>query len=313
MRPNAKPSRMATPSFMTRSDQLAAVRPALDLFAPAKVNLYLEVTGIRDDGYHLIDSLVVFANVGDRLSLAAADTFSFSVSGPFASMAPGDDTNLAVRALRLMERALGRSFPVRMRLEKCLPAGAGLGGGSADAAAVLKGIRALYDLPMTDGELATLGLQLGADLPVCLAGTPVRASGVGEVITPFAGCSPLATVLVFPGAGLDTPAVYRKYDEYHSNAEIAPPRPMTSDMDFENLANRRNDLEAAAISLQPAVGEVLDGLRASPGCRLARMSGSGSACFGIFDTAAEASAAAEHLGQAQPGWWVRPVELGGDA
>lgn len=283
-------------------------RPAaalLDLAAPAKVNLYLHVTGRRPDGYHELDSLVVFADLGDRLTAAPAPVLALSVTGPFAAALDGGD-NLVLRAARALARAAGRTDGADLRLDKRLPVAAGLGGGSADAAAALRALTALWDLPP---ELAVgVAPGLGADVPVCLAGRPARMTGIGERLAPVAGLPPLAAVLANPGEPLATAAVFGALAGRFGGGAGEPP-PTAPEHLLAHLAGRRNDLEAPARSLSPRIGEVLALLAALPGCRLARMSGSGPTCFGLFATAAAAADGAAALSAARPGWWVRACRL----
>jgi 4-diphosphocytidyl-2-C-methyl-D-erythritol kinase len=285
----------------------------LRIEAPAKVNLFLEITGRRPDGYHTIDSLMGFLDLGDVVRLRQADALSLTMDGPYADRVPGDETNLAVRAVRLLEDWAGRALPVAIHIEKFIPAGAGLGGGSADAAAVLRGMRTLFGLAIGEGELARLGLALGADVPACLASRPVLAAGIGEDLRPAAAMPDLNLVLVHPAVSLATPDVYRSYDLGHAGCDgchgahgpiVMPPSVIDA------IVRRRNDLEAAAIALEPLIVSVLDQLSGTPGCQLVRMSGSGTACFGIYGDGAAAGRACVELQAASPGWWVRAARLG---
>ncbi|MDO5612420.1 MAG: 4-(cytidine 5'-diphospho)-2-C-methyl-D-erythritol kinase [Paracoccus sp. (in: a-proteobacteria)] len=262
--------------------------------APAKLNLTLHVTGRRGDGYHLLDSLVVFARVGDVIALSSG-ALSLRIDGPFAPGLGAGDDNLCLRAAR----AIGGDAAIR--LTKNLPVASGIGGGSADAAAVLRGFaRQGLALPASPE-------RLGADVPVCLAGRPARMRGVGEMLDPVPAIPPVPVVLVNPGVAVATPAVFAALDRRDN-----PPMPAPDWRDAEGLirfaAACRNDLQAPAIRIAPAIGDVLDALTAT-GARLARMSGSGATCFGLFDTPAQARAAADAL--RRPGWWVAQTELSG--
>jgi 4-diphosphocytidyl-2-C-methyl-D-erythritol kinase len=292
-------------------DQAAGVR----IDAPAKVNLFLEITGRRADGYHTIDSLMGFLDIADVVRLRPADALSLAVDGPYADRVPVDETNLAVRAVRLLEAHTGRALPVAIHIEKIIPTGAGLGGGSADAAAVLRGVRMLFGLGIGDDELARLGLALGADVPACLVSKPVLARGIGEELRPAAGVPDLHLVLVHPAASLATPDVYRSYDHGHADCGCCHGHggmamPLSH---IDAIAQRRNDLEAAAIALEPLIVSVLGQLSGTPGCQLVRMSGSGTACFGIYGDRAAAERACAELQAASPGWWVRTARLAGSA
>ncbi|MFB2532835.1 4-(cytidine 5'-diphospho)-2-C-methyl-D-erythritol kinase [Paracoccus sp. p3-h83] len=266
--------------------------------APAKVNLTLHVTGRRGDGYHLLDSLVVFAGIGDEIAVAPGD--GLTVTGPFAGQVPGGKDNLVMQAAALMGGAA-------VRLVKNLPVASGVGGGSSDAAAVLRALagqgRALPD--------AAAVLSLGADVPVCLAAPqPMRMAGIGEVLTPVTGLARAHLVLVNPGVAVPTGAVFGALAR-RDNPPMPDALPDLSDArrlaDF--LLSCRNDLEPPARRIAPAVDTVLGALAASDGCLIARMSGSGATCFGVYATADAAAAAAQGLRAAQPGWWVQDAPI----
>lgn len=281
----------------------------IEVAAPAKVNLTLHVTGKRDDGYHLLDSLVVFAGIGDSLELEPAAELSLEVGGPTAQALPEGEENIVLRAAKALAAAAGVTAGARMRLTKRLPVAAGIGGGSADAAAALKGLAQLWNLSLSAAELAAIGLSLGADVPVCLAGRPTTMTGIGEHLAPAPALPPAWLVLVNPRQPLSTPAVFKA-----RHGAFSPPQPLIeAPADVHALAveltRRRNDLTQAAIACAPVVGEMLALIAAQGGCLLARMSGSGATCFGLFATQAEADSAAAALTHAQPGWWVAPAPL----
>ncbi|MGY6411590.1 MAG: 4-(cytidine 5'-diphospho)-2-C-methyl-D-erythritol kinase [Alkalilacustris sp.] len=270
----------------------------LEEFAPAKVNLTLHVTGRRADGYHLLDSLVVFAGVGDRLRLRPAEGLALALEGPFAAGIPAGEDNLVLRAAR----ALGPGPGALLVLDKRLPPASGLGGGSGDAAAAMRLVARHRGQAAPD---PAAGLPLGADVPVCLAGRPTRMAGIGERLTPCPALPPVWLVLVNPGVETPTAAVFGALER----REGAPmPETLPAWPDAVALAGwlgaMRNDLEAPARALFPVVGTVLEALSAQPGCGLARMSGSGATCFGLFASAGEAAAAAQRLRADRPGWWV---------
>jgi 4-diphosphocytidyl-2-C-methyl-D-erythritol kinase len=271
----------------------------MTVFAPAKVNLALHVTGRRDDGYHLLDSLVVFAGVGDDLAFARAGETTLAVDGPRAVGVPADATNLVLRAAALMDGP-----PVSIRLTKRLPAAAGIGGGSSDAAAALRGLAALGHRPR--GDLAALALSLGADVPVCLAGRPARMSGVGERLAPLPPLPAVWLALVNPGVPVSTRACFAALSGRFGSAMDDPPPAGWPDPAAlaRWLASQRNDLEPPARTLAPPVAGALAALAATQGCLLSRMSGSGATCFGLFADAAAAGAAAAAIGAAHPGWWA---------
>ncbi len=263
-------------------------------FAPAKVNLYLHVTGRRPDGYHLLDSLAVFPAVGDWLRATPAPALSLEVAGAFGAALAGEADNLVLRAAR----ALGGSAGARIVLEKHLPVASGIGGGSADAAAALRLLCRLWGLP---APAPSVGLPLGADVPVCLASRPARMGGVGEALTPAPELPAVGMALVNPGVPLATQDVFRARAGGFSAAAVLPAGWANAAAMAGDLAALRNDLEPPATALCPVIGTVLAALAAAPGCLLARMSGSGATCFGLFPDAAGAEVAARAL--ARPGWW----------
>lgn len=305
--------------------------------AAAKLNLYLHVTGVRGDGYHLLDSLIAFASVHDTVHIAPAPEISLHVDGPMAAGVPTDSQNLMFRAAEMMRAAFGpASGPAAnamsgcaLRLTKRLPAAAGIGGGSSDAAAVIRGLARLWGVPPKaggetapeaggetapdDAELFKIAAALGADVPMCLAGRTAFAGGVGESLTPCPDLPEAALVLVNPGAPVATQNVFKARAGPYS-----PPARFTGAVTdaaalAAHLAERGNDLAAAAERLAPQIIEVREALAAQPGVLLARMSGSGATCFGLFADSAKAAAAARAVAAARPGWWVAPARLVNDA
>lgn len=275
---------------------------AVEEFAPAKVNLTLHVTGQRADGYHLLDSLVVFADVGDRITALPADNLSLTIDGPRAAGLAADADNLVLRAAQMMG---GRG--AALRLTKHLPVSSGIGGGSADAAATLRALARLWQVPLPRPEAIAI---LGADVPVCLLGQSCRMSGVGEHLEPLAALPPVWLVLANPGVPLSTPSVFAALTERRGAPMPASLPRFASTADLAGfLSLQRNDLEAAARGLAPVIGSVLQALAAQEGCLLARMSGSGATCFGLFASATAANAAACAVGQAQAGWWVAAAKV----
>lgn len=276
-------------------------------FAPAKVNLTLHVTGRRSDGFHLLDSLVVFADVGDCITARPAAGLTLSVDGPRAAGVPTDDGNLVLKAARRLagdEASRGAA----LTLIKVLPPASGIGGGSADAAATLRALTRLWNLPLPGPEEF---LSLGADVPVCLAGRPVRMSGVGETLADVATLPALAAVLVNPGVAVSTPAVFAALSVRDNPPMADWPSRFGDAADVADwLRGQRNDLEEPALALAPPIGLALSALADLPGCLLARMSGSGATCFGLFADVPAAEAAAKALATAEPGWWVVPTRLG---
>ncbi len=284
--------------------------------APAKVNLYLHVTGRRAaDGYHLLDSLAVFGPAADLVEAAPGQDLSLRVEGPEAGALAAEPDNLVLRAARALAAAAGIAAPgAALRLVKRLPVASGVGGGSSDAAAALRALDRLWGLGGGPGAagLAAIAEGLGADVPVCLgAPAPARMGGIGEVVSPAPALPGFALLLVNPRLALPTPAVFRARAATASG--FTPPAALPARWPdaaalARDLAGLRNDLEAPAIGLCPAVAEVLAALRAQSGCLLARMSGSGATCFGIFARAAEADRAAAAL---PAGWWTAAGRVGG--
>jgi len=274
----------------------------VEAFAPAKINLTLHVTGQRDDGYHLLDSLVVFADVGDDLILSEGPEMRLAVSGPFSEGVPEDDRNLVWKAARAAD------WTGKIELTKNLPHGAGIGGGSSDAAAVL---RALFGDDARQGIGLEKTLGLGADVPVCMHAGPQRMQGIGEQLTRIWPVPRLHLVLVNPGCHVPTPHVFRALQN-RDNAPMATCGAWQDVAEFIGwLSQQRNDLEAPAIAVEPVIGDVLKELHSQQTCQLARMSGSGATCFGVFPDAAMRDQVAEALRQNHPDWWVVPVDTVG--
>ena len=273
--------------------------------AAAKVNLALHVVGRRADSYHLLDSVAVFADFGDSLEIEPAEELSLSVSGPFAAHAPGERSDLVWRAAEAFAAHAGVSSAASIRVCKEIPSGAGLGGGSADAAAVLAALNARLDKPVDAKALRSLGLTLGADVPMCLVGQALRARGVGEEIDVFNDWPPLPMVLVWPGGSVFTAEVFATLGSRDNPPLPDPPAAPSVGAVSDWVAACRNDLEAPALKVAPEIGDVLSALRGTPGCSVARMSGSGSASFGLYAEHAQAEAAAARLSAAHPRWWVR--------
>ncbi len=270
--------------------------------APAKINLFLHVLGRRVDGYHLLDSLAVFAGVADVLRAEPAEALSLTLDGPFASALTADSDNLVLRAARILAEAAGITPGARLTLTKNLPIASGIGGGSADAAAALRVLAPLWRLALGESDLAALAARLGADVPVCLAGRTSRMGETGEVLLPAPTLPPCGIALVNPGVPVSTAEVFRARTAGFSAPASLPASWADAATMAGDLAHLRNDLEPAAIALCPPIGTVLNVLRASSGCLLARMSGSGATCFGLFTTPKEALAVSAQA--ARPGWWA---------
>jgi 4-diphosphocytidyl-2-C-methyl-D-erythritol kinase len=278
------------------------MRP-LEEQAPAKLNLFLRVTGRRPDGYHELDSCVVFTAWADRLTIAPADRLTLAVAGPFAAALADQSDNLVIRAAQRLAAHVGRAPDVRIALGKRIPVAAGLGGGSADAAATLRGLDRLWSLGLGFSELLAIALELGADVPVCLLGRPARVRGIGERLEPIE-IPALDLVLANPGQPVSTARAFAGLGPIGSSPASATPAPPGRSDLLDWLRASPNDLEVPARRLVPAIDRVLEAVGREPGCRLARMTGSGATCFGVFDDAALAARAAAALRRAQPAWWV---------
>lgn len=272
--------------------------------ARAKINLSLHVTGQRPDGYHLLDSLVVFADLGDLVTCVAAPALSLTVGGPEGTGLTAGDDNLVLRAAR----SFGLPQGAAITLDKRLPVASGIGGGSADAAAALVALARLWGLGLPAPARV---LALGADVPVCLAGHPARMQGVGEVVSPLHHPLPPAhLVLVNPRVQISTPTVFKGLAR-KDNAPMPADLPRFGTVaDLAAFLNaQRNDLEAPAQAAEPVIAVVKAALGAQQGCHLARMSGSGATCFGLFADASAAKAAAQAIRAAHPLWWVEATAI----
>ena len=282
---------------------------SIQVGAPAKLNLYLHVTGRRVDGYHELDSLVTFTGLADTLEIAPAETLGLTVSGPFADALDGAD-NLAARAAVALAERLGRAANVLIALDKRIPVAAGLGGGSADAAAVLRGLARLWGLGAGQaGTLRETALSLGADVPVCLDSRAARMTGIGEALSAAPRLPPCAVLLVNPGVPVATGPVFAARRGAFSAASPIAEAPQDASALAALLRTRRNDLERPAREQAPEIGLVLTRLAEAPGCLLARMSGSGGTCFGLFEDESTAAGAASAIARDRPAWWVQPTRL----
>jgi 4-diphosphocytidyl-2-C-methyl-D-erythritol kinase len=287
--------------------------PPLAARAPAKVNLTLRVIGRRDDGLHEIESLVVFAVLADELSLDSEGPPRLDVHGPLrAACGPAADNLVLKAAAALAARIPGLRLG-RFTLIKRIPVAAGLGGGSADAAAALRLLAQANGVPIDDPRVRDAARATGADVPVCLDPCPRVMRGTGELLSEPLDLPPLTGVLVNPGVALATKDVFAAFDRSPAaqSSKAGPPSFDVRDELLAYLQSQPNDLEPAAISLQPVIAEVLSALRGLPHCRLARMSGSGATCFGLFDAPQDATTAAQKLRAAHPHWWIEENSLGG--
>ncbi|OGT33284.1 MAG: 4-(cytidine 5'-diphospho)-2-C-methyl-D-erythritol kinase [Gammaproteobacteria bacterium RIFCSPHIGHO2_02_FULL_39_13] len=275
--------------------------------APAKLNLFLHITGRRDDGYHLLDSLFVFTKLSDVINIAPNTCISLSIDGPFSAAISAEkiEHNLIYQAALLLQKKLKVTHGANIHLTKNIPVGAGLGGGSADAAAVLKALIEFWNISCSMETLLELGLSLGADVPACIVGKPAMVSGVGEIIHPIILPSRLHVLLVNPRQVLSTRAIFEKYkrDDTPFSAQKINADFSTKEAFFAFLSATKNDLDRAAFALLPTLPQLLTELRKQPDCQLARMTGSGPTCFALFPNHAAATAAKHAIFQRYPDYW----------
>ena len=283
---------------------------ALTAFAPAKVNLYLHIIGRRTDGYHLLDSLIAFADIGDRITAEPAETVSLEITGPEASgLANLGQDNLVLRAARLLADHAATTQGAAIHLEKNLPVAAGIGGGSSDAAAALRVLAALWHLSIEEQALRSIGARLGADLPVCLYGRAAWLGGIGEHIEPAPELPEAGILLANPRKELPSASVFAARKGPFGDAGRFAAMPGSVSGLAEALVSCRNDLTGAALGLAPEIDAVLASLARLPGALIARMSGSGATCFALFSDRAAAEAAHLALAAAEPGWWCAAGRL----
>lgn len=269
----------------------------------AKVNLALHVRAREPDGYHRIETIFAFADDGDRLSVAPADSLSLRLAGSFAAALAGEGDNLVLRAAERLRRRFDVRHGAALLLDKRLPVASGIGGGSADAAAALRLLDRFWGLDAGEPVLRDLAAGLGADVPACVASVTVRGEGRGDRLLAADGAAiaGLPLLLVNPGTPLSTASVFRAWDGIDRG-------PLATGA-LAAAADGRNDLQPAAIAIAPEIAAVLERLRNAPGVRLARMSGSGATCFALFDSEAERDAAEASLGEDEPSWWRLAARL----
>ena len=286
--------------------------------APAKVNLTLRVLGRRADGYHDLESLVTFADVADRLALTVGDALTLTVLGSGASQAGAEADNLVTKAARALAARVPGLRAGAFRLDKRLPVAAGLGGGSADAAAALRLLARANKLAPNDPRLHDAARATGADVPVCLDPRPRIMRGIGEILSAPLPLPRLHALLVNPGVAVSTKLVFSGWKPSASPIRVSDtaanfaglPNMQDEEELLRWLASAANDLEAPAIALEPAIAEVLASLRAAAGCRLARMSGSGATCFALFSSAVDTASAGKSLRAEFPDWWIAETVIG---
>ena len=277
--------------------------------APAKINLTLHITGQRDDGYHTLDSLVVFADVVDQIVATSAPDLRIDVSGPFSGGVPTDETNIVIRAAETLRRAHNITAGANIALEKHLPHAAGIGSGSSDAAAALRMLAALWNVPPLASS-APEALALGADVPVCMRGPgPIRMSGIGEVLSDAPALPDCALVLVNPCVAVPTAQIFAGLKSKTNRAMDRIPDGMDFDGFADWLAQQRNDLMPPAVHVAPQINAVLNKLGSINGVEICGMSGSGATCFGLMRTMSEARQVARALQIANGGWWIAPAQV----
>ncbi len=295
----------------------SASNKGFQIFAPAKVNLFLHVTGKRNDGYHALDSLVTFADVGDVIHFAPMDGFAFDIKGPFAGgfntaekSALPDSKNLLVRAVWMLARHTNNSPSFSIVLNKNIPLGAGLGGGSADAAAILWGLCRYWNIAPDPSMLKEMMMQLGADVPVCFESQTRFIAGAGEKMSAEIDIPEIYAVLIHPGKPCNTASIFRAYGGDFAIPVDRSTRFKEQSALIEFLKTTQNVLLSCAIKHVPEIQNCLTQLEDGNGCMLARMSGSGSSCFGIYASQEEAASARAAIQETNPDWWVKSTTLG---
>jgi 4-diphosphocytidyl-2-C-methyl-D-erythritol kinase len=279
------------------------------LLAPAKLNLFLHITGRRDDGYHTLQSLMIFVDVGDEMEFAPHDSLFIDTDGPFAGDMPEPHDNLVYKAAQLLAADYRETVRGRITISKRLPVASGIAGGSSDAATALAGLARLWGLPEERGRLEKIAQKLGADVPACLARKPVWAEGIGEKMTYLPEMPPLHFVLANPMKATPTPEVFRRFRAKFSPVIQFSGRRKTAPEWIADMKIYRNDLLDAALEVTPEIRQVLEAIAATPGCHFSRLTGSGATCFGVYDNDTAAMAAVNKIKQAYPRWWVAPAKL----
>jgi 4-diphosphocytidyl-2-C-methyl-D-erythritol kinase len=279
------------------------------VFAAAKINLLLHVGDSRSDGYHELQSIMAFADVGDEVLIAPGEGLTLEIEGPFAEALKGEADNIVLKAARALATRAGIAANAHITLTKNLPISSGLGGGSTDAAATLRGLCKLWHVTLTEADLQGIAISLGSDVPVCLKGRPCWVEGIGEKLSVIPIFPALHVVLANPGVPVSTAHAYRTI---RARSGIARERPATfrdanALIGFLETAN--NDLEEPAAAIAPVVRDVMEAFDADDATLLARMSGSGATCFGIYDSPQIAREAAARIAAAHPGWWVKAAKL----
>lgn len=276
-------------------------------FSPAKVNLFLHVTGKQDDGYHTLESLVTFSSFGDWITVDPDKEFSLKITGPYASLTP-QNNNIVERAAHRLAALTNNTLNLSITIEKNIPVGAGLGGGSSNAAAMLRALIQIWEVDLSPNMLKPLLLELGADVPLCFAQKTALISGVGEIINPLTIPKNLYAVMIYPNKHCSTADIFHTFDQGFSSSLEGSLKDWNNNF-LETLKMVRNDLTFPAIKNIPDIKSILDVLNAHKDCILSRMTGSGSCCFGLFKTKSQAQDAANTLSNKNPQWWIKAVIL----
>ena len=279
---------------------MSASNQTLTTLARAKINLTLHVGAAQNDGYHPLHSLVLFADIGDELSASAAREFSLKIDGPFANGLSSGPDNFVLKSANKLAKTKSNLGKLAYKLTKNLPIASGIGGGSADAAAAVNLLLSEND------ETTNVLLEIGADVPVCYLSRTCIMEGIGEELTPLPGLGQVAAILVNPGVAVSTGAIFQSFDKGGTSSEFALP----SGTLLEMARAGRNDLQDTAIGITPVIQTVLDEIEAQQNCQLARMSGSGATCFGLFETLEDAQNASAVIKSKYPDWWCVPTMLG---
>ncbi len=277
--------------------------------APAKINLYLHITGKRNDGYHELDSLVVFPEIGDNISIEKADGIELSSYGPFSDFLPSTSENIVIRAAKWLKAVANVKVGAKITLCKNLPVSSGVGGGSSDAATVISLLKRFWNVSLDQNKLMKSALSLGADIPVCLKRQSSYIGGVGEVLISPPTIPAFWLVLVNPGIPVETAKVFSSHSPNFSPISRFNKSPKDAQSLAVLLSERKNDLENSAISLFPEIAEVLNSLANIPNILISRMSGSGATCFGLFEDPSSAKLAEQLLKEEHPAWWIKKTQL----
>lgn len=291
-----------------RGNSFRSPSKVISMAAPAKINLYLNIIGKLNETYHELDSLVGFATYGDKVFVRDCEDFRLEISGPFSQMLPPEKNNLVIKAAKELARETNYAGGAYIKLVKNLPISSGIGGGSADAAATLKALNRLWGIKLKKEDLMTVGLKLGSDVPVCVKGKPARIGGRGEKIFSFEGFPKCGILLVNPRVPIPTIDVFKTFQGKYSNyVEI----PKINDIEalIEFLSTQKNDLQETSVKIAPVLQVILNILSDEPNCRLARVSGSGATCFGIFNDEHSAALSARAISSRFKEWWLKPTQL----